>query len=465
MRTRLALIVFVSLPLLIVAVLTALIAGSLADQGRTTRAGDASAQGEAEPMSYVAPRQPEAAEASDEGLVQPETLEQGFILVVEDPSKLGSASQPITIGTNHGNWNPADPDWAMTPRSDGRWQIIVPKPDQPGRMQFKFARGSWETVELANNSQQIDNRILPKIDPAEYADGSRPIFEFVVPKWADQIPGATVRPGVEDPSTPLEVTGRAFRLQVPGGAGRAAGIVRDAIVWVPPGYDDSDASYPVLYLMDGQNVFMQQPGTPGEWGADETATELIRSGEIEPMVIVGVPHSGLARADEYLPAELIDGVEPSADEFIAWMELTVMPRVERAFRVKTGAASTAIGGASFGGIISLHAASSRSDLFGKAIVESPSVLSDNQRMLGAFTAESFAWPKTVFLGMGDQEAGTSDEAQALNARYVAAARDLDRAASLARSNVETVVGTNHVHNETAWADRFPMALKHLYGTD
>ncbi|MEO0629765.1 MAG: alpha/beta hydrolase-fold protein [Planctomycetota bacterium] len=459
MRTRFALMIFLALPLLIVALLMWFIAGSLAKQGETTR----SAPGEAEPMSYVAPTQNQPEE--DDGLIQPVELPQGFIIVVEDPGKKASASNPITIGANHGNWNPGHPEWVMTPRSDGRWQLILPKPDQPGRMQFKFTRGSWETVELANNSQQIENRVLPKVDPAEYADGTKPIFEFVVPKWADEIPGAIVRAGIEDPSTPIEVTGTAVRLQIPGGVGRGAGIVRDAIVWLPPDYEGSDESYPVLYMMDGQNVFVEQPGTPGEWMADETATELIEAGEIEPVIIVGVPHSGEGRADEYLHTALMTGIDPRADDFIGFLEFTVMPRVERAFRVKTGADNTAIGGASFGGVFAMHAASSQPDLFGAAIVESPCVLSGGEAMLAEFAAEGYNWPDTVFLGMGDQEAGTDDSAQGLNKRYVMAMNRLTEAAEIARSDIETVIGTGHVHNENAWAERFPMALKHLYGTD
>ncbi|MGZ9100365.1 MAG: hypothetical protein ACXW3O_11735, partial [Brevundimonas sp.] len=30
---------------------------------------------------------------------------------------------------------------------------------------------------------------------------------------------------------------------------------RDVTVWLPPGYDASDARYPVLYMHDGQNLF------------------------------------------------------------------------------------------------------------------------------------------------------------------------------------------------------------------
>jgi len=240
-------------------------------------------------------------------------------------------------------------------------------------------------------------------------------------------------------------------------------MVRDAIVWLPPDYETSDRSYPVLYLMDGQNVFMRQPGAPGEWRADETATQLINDGTIEPIIIVGIPHSGFSRADEYLPAELIDGVQPSADEFISWIELSVMPRVERAFRVQTGPENTAVGGASFGGVFALHAASRRPDLFGAAIVESPSVLSRGGYMMSAFAAEGFNWPKVVFLGMGTHEAMSPLGAADLNKRYVAAANRLAELATADDSRAELLIGEGHVHNEKAWAERFPAALMHLYG--
>lgn len=394
--------------------------------------------------------------------VQPETLKQGFIIVVDDPARIASESQPIYIGTNHGNWHPGNPEFKMSPRSDGKWQIVLDQPTQPGRMQFKFTRGSWETVEVDAQGEQMENRVLPTIDPTKYDDGSRPIFEFSVSKWDDQKPGAVQQRGVEDTTKALEVTGTAKRLQLVGGAGRARSMVRDAIVWLPPGYEESDEEYRILYLMDGQNVFMQQPGTPGEWHADETATTLIEANQILPVIIVGIPHSGFSRADEYLPAELIDGVQPSADEFIGWLERTVMPRVERAFRVKTGPANTAIGGASFGGIISLYAASKRPDLFGAAIVESPSVLSRNGYMMSLFAGGSFNWPKRVFLGMGTQEAGTSSEAQGLNERYVAAAEQLAKRAEASGCDVALMLGEGHVHNEPAWAERFPSALTHLY---
>ena len=158
---------------------------------------------------------------------------------------------------------------------------------------------------------------------------------------------------------PIDAVGTVVRLELIGGAGRAAGMVRNAQVWLPPGYDDAANAarrYPVLYMLDGQNLFQTPPGGFGEWQADETALRLIEQGTIEPLIIVGIPHAGLFRADEYLPFPWIPGAEPSGGALEAWLLGHVMPRVERAFRVDTGPDRTGIGGSSLGGVMSLFIA-------------------------------------------------------------------------------------------------------------
>src|SRR6266851_4715238 len=73
------------------------------------------------------------------------------------------------------------------------------------------------------------------------------------------------------------------------------------IVHLPPGYgQQGDRRYPVLYLQDGQNLFDPSTAFLGqEWFVDETADALIDSGEIEPLIIVGIYNAGERRAEEY----------------------------------------------------------------------------------------------------------------------------------------------------------------------
>src|SRR5215468_10198844 len=63
---------------------------------------------------------------------------------------------------------------------------------------------------------------------------------------------------------------------------------RDLVIDLPPDYEGSNCRYPVLYLHDGQNLLDPETAYVRgmDWKVDETAEALIRSGEIEPLIIV-----------------------------------------------------------------------------------------------------------------------------------------------------------------------------------
>lgn len=88
-------------------------------------------------------------------------------------------------------------------------------------------------------------------------------------------------------------------------------------VWLPPGYDapaNAGQSYPVLVMLDGQNLFdVCTSGFGSEWQIDETLMRLIASGRWEPLIVVGIDNAGARRSDEFLPypdASFSDGKEP-----------------------------------------------------------------------------------------------------------------------------------------------------------
>lgn len=413
-----------------------------------------------------------AAGVAEPKLVQPESLEQGFIIVVEDKSKKASTDSPIHMPSSHNGWNPADPKMKLEPRSDMRWQIVWSKPVLDSRVAFKFARGTWDLVETDEKFEDIENRLLPLVDVSKLAPGEKPIIELVVESWRDSRPWEPARLAT-NPYRPISVSeGSIRRLEVTGGGATGPGMAgvggftRDLLVWLPPGYDDAanaTRTYPVLYLQDGQNVFEQLPGVPGEWQADETAARLIREGKIEPLIIVGIPNAGGQRSNEYLPAPVLDGVEPRADAYIRFLTGQVLPRVERAFRVKTGPEHTFIGGASFGAVISLEAATRHPEIFGGVLLESLPMLSKERMLFKHFSAKK-AWPNKVYFGMGGREAGDAPESRGLNEQYTASATafgELLRGAGLGPDRFKLVIDPEGYHNEPAWAERFGPALEWL----
>jgi enterochelin esterase-like enzyme len=401
-------------------------------------------------------------------MVAPETLEQGFIIVVRDKADLASASDPIYLASNAVGWNAGDPKMVLTPRSDQRWQIVLDRPEGVGRLEFKFTRGSWEKCEVAADLSDLPNRTLDKVPASWVGRSDRPVIELEIEAWRDQRPDEPAA-RTADPYRKIEAVGTIRRLEVVGGGGPAATRTRDLIVWLPPGYDDpanATRRYPTLYLLDGQNVFEQQPGVPGEWRADETATRLIEEGMIEPLIIVGIPHAGKDRAAEYLPIPFQEGWAADADGFMEFVVGEVVPRVERAFRVRTDADSCGIGGSSFGAVASLYIATRRPDVFGIVLAESPSMLVDREDFWAVLEAVE-RWPDQVWIGMGDHEAGFGDEQAELNEKYVQAARRLyelakNRTYGIGSTGTHVDIGRNQTHNEEAWADRLETALTTLY---
>lgn len=408
--------------------------------------------------------QPDAAD-----MVAPETLAQGFVLVVEDPTKLATLDSPIFIAGNFNNWNPGQGQYRLTPQSDLRWRYIFDGPPKiaGNRMEFKFTRGDWALEELATDMSKIPNRTLPLVDVSKLKSDEKPVIELKVSRWGDERPDFKKRDTL-DPYRAIQAAGTVRRLQVAGGVATANGTTREALVWLPPGYDapaNAKRTYPVLYLMDGQNVFEKIPGLPAEWEADEAAMRLVQDGTIEPLIIVAVPHSGAGRISEYLPTPAIKDVPAEGHSHVEWLIREVMPRVNSAFRTDTRASRTAIGGSSLGAIIALDAATTHPEVFGMALCESPSLATGGRDGWNAWLDTIKTWPQRVYIGIGDAETGNDPAKADRNAAYVQAARDLDTRMSSAGVDATRrllVVEPKGEHNEAAWARRFPQALSFLF---
>lgn len=420
-------------------------------------------------MGGMKPSAPKATSpaAAEPKLVQPESLPQGFILIVQDKAGLASPTSPIHVAGSFNNWNPNDANYELKAQSDMRWRIQMPQPPEGKAIEFKFTRGGWDKCEIAGNNADISNRKLAPIDISKLKEGELPKIELTIEKWGDmrtgQAPAKTT-----DPYRAIEATGTLKRVQVLGGAGTAKGVLRDVLVWLPPGYDAAEnakKTYPVLYLHDGQNVFEKLPNVPGEWNADETATALIKAGKIEPLIIVGIPHSGAGRIAEYTPVSVIKGVEPEGPKHVAWLMHEVKPRIERAFRVDTRRERTAIGGSSLGAVIALEAFREHPEAFGMVLAESIPLRTGPAQAWDQWLGTFDKWPEKVFFGMGGREALGPAEAVSGENKYVTAVKALNERigkSGVSEDRRKLVIDPEAEHNEAAWSKRLPAALEFLF---
>ncbi|MGA8773250.1 MAG: alpha/beta hydrolase-fold protein [Terriglobales bacterium] len=236
-------------------------------------------------------------------------------------------------------------------------------------------------------------------------------------------------------------------------------------VWVPPGYGERrETRYPVLYLNDGQNLFEASTAFAGvHWQAGETASWLIAEKKIPPLIIVGIDNTGKNRIREYLPYRSMDPriLIVKGRLYPLFLRHEVMPLVESRYTVLAGPENTGLGGSSLGGLITLYTQLATPGVFGKLLIESPSLFVAHRKII-AKCRRFHDWPERVYLGMGTQEIGDAakDERVTDDARELA---ETLRAAGLDDQRLKVNIEEGAVHSESAWARRFPQALEFLYG--
>jgi len=240
---------------------------------------------------------------------------------------------------------------------------------------------------------------------------------------------------------------------------------REVRVWLPPGYDEGEARYPVIYFHDGQNVF--RPGGPfGCWFAEDAATEEIKADRMRPAIIVAVPNNeadmGWARVTEYQPPSDDNPRDPSrgkgmCDRYAKFLLGAVKPAIDAKYRTLPDPAHTGTAGSSMGGLVSLWLGLN-TGAFGAVGVFSPAFWTSPNFMKSAIEGAKKDGLR-IYLDMGTREKGntTGDYWQdALTVRNALLRRGYAEGDDLMWNP-----GEGDEHNEKAWAKRLPAALGFL----
>src|ERR1039457_2942176 len=246
---------------------------------------------------------------------------------------------------------------------------------------------------------------------------------------------------------------------------RIFGNTRWLRVWLPPDYDGWGAvRYPVLYLNDGQNLFDPATAFAGvPWQVGETATRLIAEQKIRPLIIVGIDNTK-KRVREYIPYKSRDPrvLNPRGKCYPDFLRREVFSLIEERYSVLRGPENTGLGGSSLGGLITLYTQLAAPGVFGRLLIESPSLSVANRRILEE-SRRFRGWPARTYLGMGTREVGHAEKDE----RIVGEVRELEsilREVGLDEQRLKVRIEENAAHSESAWAARFPEALEFLYSS-
>lgn len=196
-------------------------------------------------------------------------------------------------------------------------------------------------------------------------------------------------------------------------------------------------------MHDAQNLFDKSTSFSGEWDIDETLDSLNAE-----TIVVGIEHGNEKRIEELTPFKNEKYGGGKADNYLDFIVKTLKPHIDKNYRTIKKTEATTIAGSSLGGLVSYYAILKYPDVFGKAIVFSPSFWFSNE--IYAFTEKSPKMNTKMYFLCGDNE----DEAMVNDMNKMT---DLLKRKVNSFSQIEIQVVEGGQHNEKLWREAFPKA--------
>ena len=355
---------------------------------------------------------------------------QVTLLVQQIPANTPVADTLYVAGSFQG-WDPANAATQLLPVGNGMFACTLPL---SGGIQYKYTRGSWASVEGNSLGGFRPNRT------ATVSAGDT--LRDTILSWEDL--GAAGGNTTAQPNV----------VRIPGFYMPQLNRTRAVWVYLPLDYPTSNKNYPVLYMHDGQNVFDAYTSFVGEWEVDETLNTLQQDSADYGCIVIAI-ESDANRLEELTPYHNPQYGGGDGDAYIQFIAQTLKPWVDSAYRTLSTPEFTAIGGSSLGGLISFYAHQTYPQVFGKALVFSPSYWFNDSvyRLPGANTQIADG---RIFQLAGGQEAGGS--VVLANIRM----QDSLISSGIHVQNLRSVAKADGQHSEWFWRREFSSAYRWLF---
>lgn len=255
---------------------------------------------------------------------------------------------------------------------------------------------------------------------------------------------------------------------------------RKVDIWLPESYGtDTSKRYAVIYMHDGQNLFIPKTAYGGvEWQVDETVSSLTKDKRMVDCIVVGIWNTS-KRMREYQPSKpfkLMDGEiekrltaeyhgSPLGDEYLKFITKELKPFIDKRYNTYTDNSHTTIIGSSMGALISLYAICEYPEVFGKAACMSthwPVSLKENNPAIGkayvSYLEENLPSNKDhkIYFDYGTKT---------LDSLYTPYQTEIDKVMhkKWPSGNWTTIKYVEDEHRELFWQRRFSTPLEYLLG--
>jgi len=167
---------------------------------------------------------------------------------------------------------------------------------------------------------------------------------------------------------------------------------RPVFISTPQGYEESEESYPVLYLLDGGVHFLHATGI---------VQFLSRNGRLPQMIVVGIPNTNRNR--DFTPSKTENFQNSGgADNFLTFMKEELIPHVKKNYRTHP---FQILFGHSLTGMFEIYTLAKEKDLFNSFIIASPFLMYDDEiaiKSLDSFLNNSPVFNNSIYITIGNE---------------------------------------------------------------
>ncbi|WP_116127866.1 alpha/beta hydrolase [Lewinella sp. IMCC34183] len=342
--------------------------------------------------------------------------------------------RPVYVAGTFNDWHARDEAYRMEAGDrPGTYRYTFQFAEEDGRVEYKYTRGGWESVELGPHEASALNH-------------TRFVREhWLVPDrvehWAS--PGLEYRPEL---LPHVEVIHEHFEIPELIRTRRVAALL-------PHDYYATDKRYPVLYLQDGQNLF-DDYAPYGSWGVDKRLAHLAEEGYGD-LIVIAIDHADTKRVSEFTPSFKTRLGRGEGRQYVRFLAERLKPYIDGHFRTRPEPVHTGIGGSSLGGLISIYAGIMYPETYRKLMVFSPSlwVTPDIPFNVMKLTRQ---YHGRMYLYGGEAESAT------MVPNMERFKRQLLEQTDASQLEIRLAVDPLGQHNEARWGREFPQAIRWLF---
>lgn len=225
---------------------------------------------------------------------------------------------------------------------------------------------------------------------------------------------------------------------------------RTIALYLPENYLKDTIQYPVIYFLDGQSPFDQKIQEGDEWQIDEVLDSLGKLNQ-EQCIIVGIYSSETNRLTEYKPfpsTRWYSDKIVTGDKHGEWIVNDVKPWIDARYRTRKDVNSTIIGGASLGGLMSYYMLMEYPNVFGSAIVFSPSYWV-NEKVYTLHEKNKQVFKQKIYFNAGELEKPTVESINKMH--------DILIKFGVPKENIKLDVEKDEGHGHMTWRKGFKKA--------